>query len=43
MLSEMTNYRNYHQLFRNGVPWRQEETRCISKGDDFCEIVVEAA
>lgn len=33
----------YDQLFRNGVPWRQEETRCISKGDDFCEVVVETA
>lgn len=30
----------YADLFRRGLPWQVEETQCISKGDDKCELVV---
>ena len=30
----------YNDLFRRGVPWVVEETKCISKGDEFCETQV---
>jgi hypothetical protein len=32
----------YAELFRGGVPWRAEETSCLSAGADYCEVVVEA-
>lgn len=32
----------YDLLFREGLPWRCEETQCISKGDSCCEVVVTA-
>ncbi|HAA58623.1 MAG TPA: hypothetical protein DCE42_27925 [Myxococcales bacterium] len=31
----------YGELFRKGVPWKVQETKCISKGDDCCELVVD--
>jgi len=31
----------YVDLFKRGIPWRAEETSCISRGDEYCEIVVE--
>ncbi|MEQ9497732.1 MAG: hypothetical protein RIT81_12760 [Deltaproteobacteria bacterium] len=30
----------YDRLLEGGLPWRVEETRCVSKGDPFCELVV---
>ncbi len=30
----------YTALLEGGLPWRVEETRCVSKGDLFCEVVV---
>lgn len=33
----------YGELFRGGVPWRVEETRCVSKGDEMCEFAITAA
>ncbi|MEM7049935.1 MAG: hypothetical protein AAF604_09750 [Acidobacteriota bacterium] len=33
----------YQTLFRSGVRWNMEETRCVSRGDDHCEVVVEKA
>lgn len=29
----------YGELFRRGVPWSVEETRCVSRGDRLCEFV----
>ncbi len=31
----------YNELFRKGVPWTVRETKCISRGDAACEVVVE--
>lgn len=31
----------YNDLFRTGVPWTVRETSCISRGDAYCEVVVE--
>lgn len=30
----------YADLFRRGLPWAVEETQCIARGDDRCEVVV---
>ncbi|MEM7350990.1 MAG: 4-vinyl reductase [Acidobacteriota bacterium] len=30
----------YLSLFKSGLQWRVEETRCRSKGDETCEVVV---
>lgn len=30
----------YGQLFKEGMPWRAEETQCMSRGDPLCEVVV---
>lgn len=32
----------YDQLLQDGLPWRVDETSCVSKGDPFCEFVVTA-
>lgn len=31
----------YVSLFKNGVPWKAEETSCLSAGDPYCEVVVD--
>ena len=33
----------YQSLFKEDVPWRSEITRCLTRGDELCEVVVEAA
>ncbi len=33
----------YDQLLQDGLPWRVEETSCVSKGDAHCEFVVTAS
>jgi hypothetical protein len=33
----------YNDLFRRGVPWKVEETRCVCRGDEMCEAVVSAS
>ncbi len=33
----------YRELFKSSVPWVAEETRCISRGDDMCEVIVSRA
>jgi hypothetical protein len=30
----------YQNLFKQGLQWHTEETRCCSRGDDHCEVVV---
>jgi len=40
--SPKLNQEFYNDLFRKGVPWKVQETRCISRGDEMCEAVVTA-
>ncbi len=30
----------YQSLFKDGLAWRMEQTACLTRGDDFCEVVV---
>ena len=30
----------YLSLFRSGTQWHMEETRCVARGDEMCEVVV---
>lgn len=30
----------YQSLFKKGVPWKADITRCLTRGDDQCEVVV---
>ena len=30
----------YQNLFKNGLGWTMEQTACLTRGDDFCEVVV---
>lgn len=32
----------YEELFRGGLPWACEETKCVATGDPYCEVVVTA-
>lgn len=30
----------YDSLFRKGLTWQAQETKCMTMGDDYCEVVV---
>jgi hypothetical protein len=32
----------YAELFKNDDDWKVQETRCVSKGDSYCEVTVTA-
>lgn len=33
----------YQSLFRTGLGWNMEQTACLTKGDEYCEVVVSKA
>ena len=33
----------YQSLFKEGLGWRMEQTACLTRGDDHCEVVVTKA
>jgi len=37
------NEQLYLSLFRSGLSWHTEETRCVARGDELCEVVVTRA